>query len=265
MYMQPMGVHVQQSCPRIAGYHQELLAAAQRNTEVPWSTAEEEVKRCIYTYTDGDIRETLPFLFLRMQRTGGGNLALPVCLHMALLETLFPLEPPADAQQKQSFFIMAQLEGMGRTSHKDNGIDASAQKLREARVNVTPSIRSEWASPCAAKPSVCGIPVNLQNHAESLGRLLGRSQNSLFVSVGISIECVGSSEIFQESGVSQGFETEPTKVSLFHWVAEEVGGASLIFSSDRKSLEGRTAISIKGKGDGVAAFGEASHTALVST
>ncbi|XP_026190136.1 uncharacterized protein LOC34623676 [Cyclospora cayetanensis] len=113
MYMQPMGVHVQQSCPRIAGYHQELLAAAQRNTEVPWSTAEEEVKRCIYTYTDGDIRETLPFLFLRMQRTGGGNLALPVCLHMALLETLFPLEPPADAQQKQSFFIMAQLEGMG--------------------------------------------------------------------------------------------------------------------------------------------------------
>ncbi|CDI87803.1 seryl-tRNA synthetase, putative [Eimeria praecox] len=89
----------------------------------------------------------------------------------------------------------------------------------------------------------------------------------LALAVGITIETLGP-PIRVAGGGPQGppgsaaedgslfwFRSRPARRS--GWTAEEVVGATLKPSKDRKTLEGLTAMSIKGRGDGTAAFGEA--------
>lgn len=73
VYVQPLDVQTKQACPRLVAYQRELLSQAQKDGEGGLPLPKEEQPGCIYTYTDGDIRETLPFLLMRSQQAGGAR------------------------------------------------------------------------------------------------------------------------------------------------------------------------------------------------
>ncbi|KAL8427346.1 hypothetical protein Efla_006906 [Eimeria flavescens] len=78
------------------------------------------------------------------------------------------------------------------------------------------------------------------------------------LSVGLTIEWLGAPQIDSSPGPPQ----QQGGAALFHWAAEAAAGSPLLSSQDRKTLEGSTVMSLLGKGDGVAAFGETLQVAF---
>ncbi|CDI84143.1 hypothetical protein, conserved [Eimeria acervulina] len=109
VYVQPLEAQDQQLCPRLVAYQQQLLQEGLSGEVEQQESLLKTPPTSIYTYTDGDIKETLPFLLLKAQQKGLKHPAFPECLQQALVAALFPLEPLADSRQKIVFFIMAQL------------------------------------------------------------------------------------------------------------------------------------------------------------
>ncbi|CDJ70176.1 hypothetical protein, conserved [Eimeria necatrix] len=76
VYMQPLDVEEQQMCPRWVFYQQQLLQEFKRDKKETLFPGDKK-QSSFYTFTDGDIRETLPFLLLRAQQKGAKHPARP--------------------------------------------------------------------------------------------------------------------------------------------------------------------------------------------
>ncbi|KAL8448893.1 hypothetical protein Emed_003463 [Eimeria media] len=240
-------------------------------------------------------------------------------LQRALMEALFPLEPMLDAQEKESFFIMAQLGGGGCCccccccclqpdvttglwhrclSPKGHLFEfritqvepSGGPPLKDSRGPPSEAFSPHWPEgplPSFAEGGLPDLLLRSNPHlAAAVQRRRGRAPFAL--SVGITINCLGA----PHPNDTEKHPEDPCGASLFlpelyrhstfwkflrerfmpngaflrylvvapdsaDWVAEGVGGLPVVASNDRRTLEGFTVTSVKGKGDGVAAFGEA--------
>ena len=70
VYVQPLEAQDQQLCPRLVAYQQQLLQEGLSGEVEQQESLLKTPPTSIYTYTDGDIKETLPFLLLKAQQKG---------------------------------------------------------------------------------------------------------------------------------------------------------------------------------------------------